>query len=44
MERRARHRQNIMLLDHMAQHARQAEKFDLARMLARKSEEWEQTS
>jgi len=34
--------ENIMLLDHMAQHARQAEKFDLARMLARKSEESKQ--
>ena len=31
-----------MLLDHMAQHARQAEKFDLAKMLARKSEESKQ--
>jgi len=27
--------ENIMLLDHMAQHARQAEKFELAKMLAR---------
>jgi two-component system chemotaxis response regulator CheB len=34
--------ENIMLLDHMAQHARQAEKFDLAKMLARKSEESKQ--
>ena len=34
--------ENIMLLDHMAQHARQAEKLDLAKMLARKSEESKQ--
>jgi two-component system, chemotaxis family, protein-glutamate methylesterase/glutaminase len=34
--------ENIMLLDHMAQHARQAEKLDLAKMLARKAEESKQ--
>jgi len=34
--------ENIMLLDHMAQHARQADKLDLAKMLARKSEESKQ--
>jgi two-component system, chemotaxis family, protein-glutamate methylesterase/glutaminase len=34
--------ENIMLLDHMAQHARQAEKLELAKMLARKSEESKQ--
>ena len=34
--------ENIMLLDHMAQHARQAEKFELAKMLARKAEESKQ--
>lgn len=31
--------ENILLLNHMAQHARKAEKFDLASMLTRKSEE-----
>ena len=34
--------ENIMLLDHMAQHALQAEKFELAKMLARKAEESKQ--
>jgi two-component system chemotaxis response regulator CheB len=34
--------ENIMLLNHMAQHAQKAEKFDLAKMLTRKSEESKQ--